>query len=222
MFCCPVGKDDCLILDELAGLKNECMRLQNLSETDGLTGLYNYKYLIKTLDLEMERTLRTGLSTALIMIDLDHFKKINDTYGHEAGNAALKSAAAVWTKNVRRLDVVCRYGGEEFAVVLPGIRLHRAVMTAQRLMQALNTSPVDADGSMINLTASFGVEIFGPASAFNSAAAFIKAADEMLIAAKRQGRNRTCYRNLEKIADATILSIDEKEALMGGNKNVNK
>jgi diguanylate cyclase (GGDEF)-like protein len=217
-----VGKDDCLILDELAGLKNECLRLQNLSETDGLTGLYNYKYLIKTLDIEMERTLRTGLSTALIMIDLDHFKKINDTYGHEAGNAALKAAAAVWTKNVRRLDIVCRYGGEEFAVVLPGIRLHRAAMSAQRLRQALSASPVDADGSMIALTASFGVEVFGSANTFNSPEAFIKAADEMLIAAKRQGRNRICYREMGKRADATILSIDEKEALVGRNKNDNK
>ncbi|MGQ9744876.1 MAG: hypothetical protein ACUVQV_02515 [Dissulfurimicrobium sp.] len=69
MFYCPVGKDDCLILNEFAALKNECLRLQNLSETDELTGLYNYKYLIKTLDIEMERTLRTGLSTALIYND---------------------------------------------------------------------------------------------------------------------------------------------------------
>ncbi|MGQ9744875.1 MAG: GGDEF domain-containing protein [Dissulfurimicrobium sp.] len=156
------------------------------------------------------------------MIDLDHFKKINDTYGHEAGNAALKAAAAVWTKNVRRLDVVCRYGGEEFAIVLPGIKLHQAIMSAQRLRQALITSPVDADGSIINLTASFGVEVFGPTSTFNSANAFIKAADEMLIAAKRQGRNCIHYRNLDKVVNATILSIDEKEALLGHNKNDNK
>lgn len=222
MLRCPIGKDDCLILNEVISLKNECLRLQNLSETDGLTGLYNYKYLIKTIDIEMERTLRTGLPTALIMIDLDHFKKINDTYGHEAGNAALKATADILTKNVRRMDVVCRYGGEEFAIVMPGIRLHRAIMSAQRLRHTLSAYPVDIGGSKINITASFGVEVFGPNSTFSSPTAFIMAADELLITAKRQGRNRTCYKNQDKIVDTTTLSVDEKEALLGYNKNGSK
>ncbi|MGC9021939.1 MAG: GGDEF domain-containing protein [Dissulfurimicrobium sp.] len=210
-----------MILEEFINLKNECLRLRSLSETDGLTGLYNYNYLIKTLDIEMERTLRTGLPTALIMIDLDHFKKINDVYGHEAGNAALRAAAGIWRKNVRRMDVVCRYGGEEFTIVLPGTRLNLAVKSAQRLRQALAVSPVDVNGSIISLTASFGVEVFGHANEFSSPEAFIKSADEMLLAAKREGRDRVCFREMRKVMNETALGVDEKKALMRCNKHDN-
>ncbi len=211
---CPVGKDDCLLLTEVESLEHDCLRLKALAEIDALTGLYNYQYLIKVLGLEMERTIRTGLPTALIMIDLDHFKQINDLYGHETGNLALKAASAVWTGNIRRLDVACRYGGEEFAIVLPAARLHRALMTAGRLRKILEASPVDAGDTKIFLTASFGVEVFEP-DKFSSPESFIMSADEMLLVAKRAGRNRVYYRGAGEKAAATALSLDEKEALLG-------
>ena len=94
------------------------------------------------------------------MIDLDHFKRINDTYGHEYGNQALRFFAILLREGVRRIDIPCRYGGEEFALILPGTRLPQAARTAERMRQTLEDSSIDLAGHRITMTASFGVSAY--------------------------------------------------------------
>jgi diguanylate cyclase (GGDEF)-like protein len=154
---CPVGHDACFLLEEVNKLRQDCRRLMQLSITDPMTGFYNFRYLIQTMEREMERTRRTGLPMALIMIDLDHFKRVNDDYGHPVGDAALQWACHIWRENVRRIDIPCRYGGEEFVVVLPGTSLPHAVMLAERLRRKLAALPLRSESYSIPLTASFGV-----------------------------------------------------------------
>ena len=209
---CPLGVHDCPFIAEIERLKQECKELSELSQTDPLTGLFNYRHLIAALEREMERTRRTGLPTGIIMIDMDHFKGINDTYGHQAGNEALKWAGKVWRKTVRRFDILCRYGGEEFAIVLPGIRLPQAVLTAERLRSILASSPVNFDSREITLTASFGVDIFNVREKL-SVDDFIKRADGYLREAKAQGRNRVCYEEVKTTTVPSEVTGEERAAL---------
>ena len=144
---CPAGLETCPVLPELRRLEEEyrllqeeCRRLQKLSQTDPLTRLFNRGYLMISLEQEMERTRRTGFPTSLIMLDLDHFKRLNDTYGHQFGDEVLCRVAVLLKDNIRKLDIPCRYGGEEFVVILPGTRLPQAVRLAVRLNDTLAQS----------------------------------------------------------------------------------
>lgn len=209
---CPLKNRECPVIDELRRLKEECERLQELSQTDVLTGYFNFRYLISALEGEMERTRRTGLSTSLIIIDLDHFKRINDTYGHEFGNKALKWSTNIWRENIRRIDIACRYGGEEFAIILPGTRLPRAVHVAERLRIALEDSPVELGGELVRLTASFGVDVYRSNENI-SANAFIERTDRFIFEAKSKGRNCVCFEEKKIAAAPTRVTDEEKEAL---------
>jgi diguanylate cyclase (GGDEF)-like protein len=209
---CPLGAQDCPIFPEVGRLKEEVRRLAELSQTDPLTGLYNYRYFIAALEREMERTRRTGLSTGLMMIDLDFFKRINDTYGHQFGNEALQWAGGIWRKYARRFDIVCRYGGEEFSIILPGIRLPQATLAAERLRTILSSSPLTCDGEEITLTASFGVDIFGSREQLNTED-FIKRTDSYLREAKAGGRNRVCYEQARTISVPSEVTSEERAAL---------
>jgi diguanylate cyclase (GGDEF)-like protein len=210
---CPLGIQDCPVAAGFQRLKEECEALADLSEKDPLTGLFNYRHLITALDLEMERTRRTRLPTGLIMIDLDHFKRVNDTYGHQSGNDALRWAADVWRNSLRRMDIACRYGGEEFAVILPGIRLPQAIFAAERLRKALESSPVELEGEQVLLTASFGVDTYGIRDD-RSVEGFIKRADRFLQDAKVKGRNRVCYEESKMERPESEVKDEERAALL--------
>jgi len=209
---CPLKKQGCPVVDGLRRLKKEVKRLQELSQTDTLTGFFNFRYLLTALEGEMERTRRTGLSTGFIMIDLDNFKHVNDTFGHESGNKALQWSSRIWRENIRRIDIPCRYGGEEFAIILPGTRLPQAVRTAERLRILLVDSPVNLNGEPARLTASFGVDTYKGRENL-SVEAFINRTDHFLLEAKAKGRNCICHEEIKSIAAPTEITHEEKEAL---------
>ncbi len=186
-------------------------QLQRQVEVDPLTGLYNFRRFKEALAQEVERTARTGLPTSLVMIDLDHFKRVNDTYGHQIGNEALKMASLVFQTSTRIIDVPCRYGGEEFAIILPGTDLPGAVRAAERLRSVLEASrlPLESGGEL-SLTASFGVASTDQAQ---DPEALIALADSYLLAAKERGRNRVEHPPLTPLD--TGITVEEQEALWG-------
>ena len=213
---CPMGHDKCDVLDEVLKLRGQCDYLLQLSITDPLTGLFNYRHLVKTLGQEMERTRRTGLPTGFVMIDLDHFKSVNDTYGHQAGDLALQWVSRILKENTRRIDVACRYGGEEFAVILPGTDLDPAVLLAERLRTTLSESPLLYGSHSIPLTASFGVISYRGVNN-PSIERLFDCADHMLFRAKMQGRNRVCSDSLGGPKPCTEITSDEREVLYGSS-----
>lgn len=156
---------------------------------DGLTGLYNRRYLEETMGRELLRARRIGSSLAVIMADVDHFKKLNDTYGHQAGDDVLQTFAVYLKDAVRGDDIACRYGGEEFSVILPGAGLDMAMQRAEALRAGLANLRVRIGRETLPpITASFGVAIFPEHG--ESWEALLRAADGALYAAKRAGRNR--------------------------------
>ena len=209
---CPSNNLECPVFDEVRRLREECKRLQELTQVDTLTELFNFRYLKMALEGEMERTRRTGLSTGLIMSDLDHFKRINDTHGHECGNEALQWIGKIWHGKLRRIDMACRYGGEEFVIILPGTRLPQAIQAAERLRSALESSPVKLNGKLVRLTASFGVDAYRGRKKL-TVETFIKQTDHFLLEAKANGRNRVCYDESKITAAMEGLTLDEREAL---------
>jgi diguanylate cyclase (GGDEF)-like protein len=156
---------------------------------DGLTGLYNRRYLDDALLLEERRCKRSGQLFGVMMIDLDHFKQVNDTYGHEAGDAVLQRFAEVLRKQTRGGDIPCRYGGEEFTVVLPGASLAQSQQRAQTLREAVVAETFSHGGQDLGrISVSIGVAEF-PHSG-DDALEVLHAADRALYEAKHGGRNR--------------------------------
>jgi diguanylate cyclase (GGDEF)-like protein len=211
---CPADMDDCPIYHDYLRLKKDYLRMQKRSITDDLTGYYNYAFLMKTLSNEMERTRRSGLSLAIIMADIDHFKVINDQLGHEAGNLALKQVSSLWKKNIRRVDFPCRYGGEEFLFILPNERLAQAIHMAERLRFQLEKCPVRVKEKTLFLTASFGVHEYNGLSHYTPAE-FIEKADRLLYKAKHAGRNCVLPENPPPTPASRQISKAERMALYG-------
>lgn len=164
-----------------------------MSTTDGLTRLSNRNFFINRGQEEIartrEQTLPSSPSLSCIMIDLDHFKQINDTWGHHAGDQVLIAASKVMMKNARKTDEVGRYGGEEFAMLLPGTSARRAAQIAERIRRKISDMNVIVDGNSIEVTASFGVACF-PSTDINNMEDLLKAADKALYEAKESGRNK--------------------------------
>ena len=156
--------------------------------TDGMTKLYLHKYFKQRLFDEIKRAARFKRNLALIMVDIDHFKNFNDTYGHQAGDEVLKAVAAILRKAVRTHDLPVRYGGEEFALVLPETDMIGAVAVAERVRRSIETEHLEFNGEVIKITASFGVALF-PDSATDMET-LIKASDVALYWSKEHGRNQ--------------------------------
>lgn len=192
---CPAGDDNCTNLPEVKRLQEEIKQLAALVRTDELTRLFNFRYFNQALSLEMERTRRSGQPTCLIMLDLDHFKSINDAYGHEVGNVVLGHISSLIRKTVRRLDIPCRYGGEEFTIILPDTTLRQGVRFANRLRLIIENSPAKASDALLGIEASFGVDVYSKGDQLTEKE-FIEQVDSFLYLAKQEGRNRVCHNTL--------------------------
>ncbi|MEO5763513.1 MAG: sensor domain-containing diguanylate cyclase [Vicinamibacteria bacterium] len=162
---------------------------RHLALHDGLTGLLNRRAFDESLERAVSQASRAGQPLSLLMIDLDHFKKLNDTYGHSVGDAALQSAAAEIRLQVRGGDLAARYGGEEFAVILPDTDGPAAFRMAERLRKSLSNRVVKAGDEQIKVTASCGVSALD--LGYTTPESLIHSADEALYASKETGRNRT-------------------------------
>ncbi len=158
--------------------------LQRKADIDGLTGLYNHAFLIDALEKEIERSRRYGGALSVVMIDIDHFKKFNDSYGHQVGDAVLKEVAGLLQAGSRTIDVAGRYGGEEFMLVLPNTKSTGAYEVAERIRRKIAASEFTPAGRKITISA--GVAEFGG----QKLDALIHEADERMYAAKRHGRDR--------------------------------
>jgi diguanylate cyclase (GGDEF)-like protein len=177
--------------DMAAALKHDREILRNLSIHDTLTGLLNRKELERLLDIELTRALRHGHKVALLMIDVDHFKKVNDNYGHPAGDVVLKNVAHRLGNSLRPSDLIARYGGEEFIIMLPHTDSNGAAAFGERLCAYLRSTPVDVSATIQPvITVSVGIAIF-PSDGENIAS-LTEAADQAMYAAKSAGRNRCC------------------------------
>jgi diguanylate cyclase (GGDEF)-like protein len=178
-------------------------KIQKLSQMDDLTGLSNRRVFQDRLLQEINRLDRTEKPLSLILLDIDHFKQFNDSYGHQAGDMVLKQLAVIITTQCRcaSIDICCRYGGEEFAIIMPELELHKAVKAAERLRSAVERAAFsfDAGNTEGKVTVSIGVagvtdkEDISPEE-------LVKKADEALYLSKRTGRNRVSY---SPVADGT-------------------
>ncbi len=155
---------------------------------DGLTKLFNKRYLMDRLDSELKFALRHETSLSLLLLDIDHFKKINDTHGHLAGDAVLANLAQVLGRAVRNEDVVARFGGEEFAIILRAIGIEPAVQMAERLRKLVEQTSAMSSAGPLKATVSIGVAGY-PSSPVSLPDQLVEAADRALYAAKAEGRN---------------------------------
>jgi diguanylate cyclase (GGDEF)-like protein len=169
-------------------LKRSNQMLLDLSHTDPLTNLNNRRYMMEVLEKEIDRSQRTRAYLSLIMIDIDHFKNINDTYGHQKGDAVLQDLAILLKDHLRQYDTAARFGGEEFALILPETGLDEARQVAERLRQATEKL-VFEEIPDLKMTASLGVSCF-PVEPVQTVDDLIREADYALYNAKRSGRNR--------------------------------
>ena len=170
-------------------LKRTNELLLELSNTDHLTGLFNRRYLMDSMDKEVQRAVRKGGNLSLILLDIDHFKRVNDTYGHLQGDVVLQKVAQQLQKELRSYDIAARYGGEEFIAVLPETSIKEAVFVADRVRCAVQAIKFNGELSPLSVTISLGVADFQVPEC-STVDGFIKMADDALYRAKAQGRNR--------------------------------
>jgi diguanylate cyclase (GGDEF)-like protein len=177
--------------------------LRQQSTKDALTGIFNRRYLEESLEREIRRAARVDQPVGVVMFDLDHFKNFNDTFGHEAGDSVLRELGAFLSRNVRAEDIPCRFGGEEFVLILPGATLEGARSRAERLRSKVRELTVMHQGKSVGMiTISVGVGAF-PVHGL-SVKEVIAAADGALYRAKKDGRDRVVVAELaQNIAVAT-------------------
>lgn len=209
----------CLYQDLIEKLKLEVETLKEQAHTDALTGLYNYRFFADVLPREMERAQRSLQPMSLIIIDIDYFKKLNDQWGHEIGNKALIHIAKLIHQTIRKLDFACRFGGEEFAVILPNTDLRQSIYVANRIREVIAITEMQVDSQSINITASLGVDEYR-AHHTDTTDGFVERVDAWLYQAKHSGRNKVMHPDLqfEAIVE-TNVTVDEKDALFNAFSN---
>ena len=188
----PITNDDARMLTMFAnqaGLAIENSRLYEqtvmLSNSDSLTGLWHHGYFQYLLGEEIKRSSLVKACFTLLMVDIDNFKAFNDTYGHQAGDSILKEISRIFKDASRKIDIVARYGGEEFAIILPITKKEEALILAERIRKAVETSP-----AMKNITVSIGMASFPEDG--DKKEDLISKADKALYEAKKLGKNRIC------------------------------
>ncbi len=188
---------------ERARLRNDVKMAQakmaEMSIVDELTKLHNRRYFVEALEGEFERANRYETDMALIMMDLDDFKRINDTYGHPSGDMVLSEIGKILKKHVRRNDIACRYGGEEFAVILPNVGRDNIYAAYERFREMVSKQPFKYESKQFHITLSIGIAFSNDAKLINDLLVY---ADQALYQAKETGRNKTViYRAKEEFAD---------------------
>jgi len=157
-----------------------------------MTGLYNRRYVEEVIQSEQHRAVRHGISIGILLLDVDHFKKVNDTYGHEAGDEVLRGLGTLLEREFRDEDTACRYGGEEFLVILPYANMEDCRARAEKLRQKVQQNlKIPWQGKDLEITVSIGVALFPVHGA--TLHQVVDAADAALLKAKRQGRNRVFW-----------------------------
>ena len=166
--------------------------LSEVSSRDALTGLYNRWFVVEKIDSEINRALRHGSPMSLLMLDIDHFKRINDTFGHPAGDQVLQAIGKLLRESCRVYDIPGRYGGEEFCIVLPETKVGNTTVVAERIRSRLESTELPCGDTSIVVTASMGIAGMesGEGADILSPAALIDRADRALYTAKNRGRNR--------------------------------
>ncbi len=165
--------------------------VKNMATYDTLTGLYNRRSFEERLEIEAQKSFHNGVPLSLVMVDIDHFKKVNDTFGHTEGDQILCKISSLLKSSVRRKDTVARYGGEEFILILPEAVLEQTFVIAERIRQLVEKTPFEVGRAQVNLTLSMGICSF-PSHRVKSKEDLIKMADQALYDAKRGGRNKVC------------------------------
>lgn len=174
-------------------LANAKAELQVQADTDPLTALPNRRSFFRAAEMVLEGHQHNLTPAALLVIDADHFKELNDSYGHAIGDKALVIIADILRENFRQSDLTCRVGGEEFAVLLPGMSMQDASTVANRVVEHVNASPLQESGAIIEFSVSCGV---ADTSVSYDLSVLFKAADDAMYVAKSQGRNRVVLRNV--------------------------
>jgi diguanylate cyclase (GGDEF)-like protein len=184
------------ILQGEAGIKNLALfeRVKSLALRDALTGLHNYRYFRETLLYEVERSRRYNMPLSLLFLDIDDFKQINDTLGHLHGDAIIREVGALLKSGIRLADLLCRYGGDEFVLLMGQTPLSQAELLAERLRRLIAQSPLNQAGLGPGVTVSIGMAGLTPGMSMED---LIKAADGALYRAKEAGKNRCCGPNPE-------------------------
>ena len=183
-------------------LKKANDRLKELVDIDDLTGLFNMRSLYKRLDFELDRARRYNRSVCAIMMDLDHFKRVNDQHDHLFGSYVLSEVGKIVRANIRKVDFAARYGGDEFLVVLTEINMEGAKTFASRLRSKIEESVFKSDEFRMELTASLGLAIINPNTINIDARSLVRYADRSLYAAKANGRNRVEVFDFGTVKDA--------------------
>ena len=165
--------------------------IKNMAIYDTLTQLYNRSYFEERLGIETQKSFYSGIPLSLVMIDIDHFKRVNDTFGHPEGDKVLCEIASLLKNSIRKQDMVARYGGEEFVLILPGAALEESTMIAERIRRLAEKTKVQIGKVQLNLTMSLGISNF-PMHRPKSKEELVRMADLALYEAKRGGRNRVC------------------------------